>query len=343
MLDSLATVCPRKTVRSLLHDVFLWSTTEDELASFFSRNNVTNLLNSKCLRTLCQRSNHVIMQGGHAYLRHCLRVLLRTLRVICERCSFAFSQFLIWRKRVCSFRTWEDCAYTQSIYLTDDLFLRINRSLNPGAEFLDINTSSVREEADLPSSNDFSILNALGSEVDAQDLSFQGIKRKLGLHQETLTRALRRLQRDGYIEHFDHTYRISPKGLETITMSNGIKGSDPTLPSTAVTPILQAMLPTDVNVGELANSLSYKWFGNLRWLGSMRTLDATTLTWIVNDTMQKITCKISRNSLTIGTTAGNNFSTSRIVPSVYEIFDQVWKSLKTMNRNAVPERYIRAS
>ena len=124
-----------------------------------------------------------------------------------------------------SLRQQKNIAFTESIYLTNGLLARIDNSLSPDAEFRDIDMHSVREEADQPSSNDLSILSALGSEKDAQDLSFQGIKRKLGLHQETLSRALRRLQRDGYIEHLDHSYRISPKGLETITLSNGISGS----------------------------------------------------------------------------------------------------------------------
>jgi DNA-binding HxlR family transcriptional regulator len=107
--------------------------------------------------------------------------------------------------------------------------------------------ASGMDALELPSANDFVILRAMGDDDDAQDISFQGIKRKLGLHQETLSRALHRLQRDGYIERLEKAYRISQKGMSTISQVRPrirtVEENDPY----SVT-LLQAILPRDFNV-----------------------------------------------------------------------------------------------
>src|ERR1700674_4575585 len=104
------------------------------------------------------------------------------------------------------------------------------------------------EGLERPSDNDLVVLKAIGEDDVAQELSFQVIKRKLGLHQETLSRALHRLHRDGFVERLDHAYKISPKGLSTI--SHGKLGVQPKIE--AIDPysvsLLQAKLPADVNV-----------------------------------------------------------------------------------------------
>src|SRR5580658_1460258 len=45
------------------------------------------------------------------------------------------------------------------------------------------------------------------------EFAFSGLRRTLGAHPESLTRALRRLQRRGEIEHSPSGYRIRPEGL----------------------------------------------------------------------------------------------------------------------------------
>ncbi len=122
---------------------------------------------------------------------------------------------------------------------------------------IDREHSDLADLDDRPSENDLVILKALGEDEDARELSFQGIKRKLGLHQETLSRALHRLQRDGFVERLDHAYRISPKGILTIGEVNKI----PTLAKLEpVNPysvsLLRARLPPDINKTDLVNSLS---------------------------------------------------------------------------------------
>lgn len=190
---------------------------------------------------------------------------------------------------------------------------------------------------ELPNSTDLAILKAIGSE-DAQQFSFQGIRRKLGLHQETLSRALHRLQRDGYVRHFEHAYAISEKGQSTLSeggkISNPVRQKDP-----YSVVLLHSILPEDLDIQTLVDSISYKWFGNLRWLGSSQKSRISTLSWITNETGITISVRIQDSTLTIETDPGTSGAISEATRSAYELFDNISKALK----NTVRSRVLRPS
>lgn len=188
------------------------------------------------------------------------------------------------------------------------------------------------EDIELPSQNDLLVLEAIGGDSDAQNVSFQGIKRKLGVHQETLSRALRRLERDGYIERLGQGYRISSKGrrvtpLEVSLKKNSEKDHYPVS-------ILKAMLPEDVKAEDIVSSLGYKWFGNLRWLGFGKYDGATTMSWITSDSNLKITVKILEDSLNIESFANDSQSISLAIKSAYDLFDHITKAFKMIESSS---------
>ena len=98
--------------------------------------------------------------------------------------------------------------------------------------------------------------------------------------------------------------------------------------------LLRARLPSDVNVSELVNSLSYKWFGNLRWLGSTQAPDSATLSWMTNDSGLKISIRIKEDVLTIETFPLGSNSVSDAARSAFELFDHVSKALKGSTRSS---------
>ncbi len=180
---------------------------------------------------------------------------------------------------------------------------------------------------ELPSPNDLVILKAIGDDDAEQNLSFQGIRRKLGLHQETLSRALHRLQRDGYVERLEHAYRISEKGLNTIMHAQPRVGTivEQNDPYSVV--LLRAVLPPDLNVNSLVDSLSFRWFGNLRWLGSTQTPDSLALSWITNESGLKISVRVKDGTLTIETIPKDSNSISDASRSAFALFDHISKAL----------------
>ncbi len=188
------------------------------------------------------------------------------------------------------------------------------------------------ETVEMPSPSDLAILKAIGSDHDTQQFSFQGIRRKLGLHQETLSRALHRLQRDGFIERMDNSYAISEKGQSAVSPSK--RPGEKTGKSDSYSVILlQSVLPEDLNQQQLADSMSYKWFGNLRWLGSAFRNGTTTLSWITSETGLTIFVKIRDDLLTIETYPRDFGSISEATRSAFELFDHVSRALKASDRN----------
>ena len=186
------------------------------------------------------------------------------------------------------------------------------------------------EEMDLPSQHDMTVLQALGTSFDESDgghISFQGIRRKLGLHQETLSRALRRLERDGFIVKKEREYQISPKGEEIIA-HKARKGID--LSGAFSIPILRTILPPDMSVEELEATLAHRWFANLRWFGASQSGDTTVMTWITPDGKVRLTAKISEGYLSIESQATTSASMSEAVRSAYEIFEHVSRAIRQL-------------
>lgn len=195
---------------------------------------------------------------------------------------------------------------------------------------------SVGQDVDgleLPSANDLEILRAIGDDVDTRELSFQGIRRKLGLHQETLSRALHRLQRDGYVERHEHAYRVSLKGMNTISFGHH-QSQAKVAPDPYSVVLLGAVLPNDLNVQNLIDSLCFKWFGNLRWLGSTMSSDSATLSWITNETGLKISVRIRDDTIAIETYPRDARSIAEATRSAFDLFDHISRALRSSEKTS---------
>ena len=187
------------------------------------------------------------------------------------------------------------------------------------------------ENLELPSANDLEILRAIGDDIDARELSFQGIRRKLGVHQETLSRALHRLQRDGYVERLEHAYKVSLKGMNTI-LSGDLQSKAKAVPDPYSVVLLSAILPNDLNVQKLIDSLSFKWFGNLRWLGSTMSAESATLSWITSETGLKISVRIRGYAIAIETYPIDSGSIAEATRSAFDLFDHISRALRSSEK-----------
>ncbi len=195
------------------------------------------------------------------------------------------------------------------------------------------------EDIEEPSHNDLIVLQALGmnlNEGDGARFSFQGIRRKLGIHQETLSRALRRLERDGFVVKDRREYAVSGKGEEII--SRHAKSQEEHSEIYSI-PILRTILPVDVDPSRLEESLNHKWFGNLRWFGSSRSENVTTLTWITEDGKMRLKAKISGGYLSIESEAISAKAMSEAVKAAYAIFHHVSEAVRQPAIRVRPESY----
>lgn len=131
-------------------------------------------------------------------------------------------------------------------------------------EDLGLSTDDLRE-------TDIDIMRSL--EAEGGDVAFQGLRRVTNLHQETLSRALKRLEEDGYVKRTPRGYRLTDAGSH---LAHGL----PLAPPKAYATVFQSFLPGDVGPGELAGRLEGRWFNNLRWLGMREDGEEAVLRWV---------------------------------------------------------------
>ncbi len=141
--------------------------------------------------------------------------------------------------------------------------------------------------------HDREVLEFLSKDPAAQ-VAFQGIRRRLGIHPEQLSRALHRLAEDDLVQKTDVGYRVTPKALSIFSPKEW--SSD--RPGATV---LQTYLPADVDVRALVGSLRGSWVGPLRWYGLVESGEELRLSWALEDESIQLDVRIQAGQLMITT------------------------------------------
>src|SRR3989337_4400045 len=137
---------------------------------------------------------------------------------------------------------------------------------------------------------DTDVLSVINSE-DLTVFTFDGLKRRLGLHPETLSRILARLEQEGLLKKEPNGYKVSPK----ITKLNLHEARNEEEHVT----LLQTYLPSNMQIQHLIANLNGKWFGLLRWFGLSETSRGITMKWLTEDRGIQLQPHIEDSTLTI--------------------------------------------
>jgi DNA-binding Lrp family transcriptional regulator len=121
--------------------------------------------------------------------------------------------------------------------------------------------------------------------------TFDGLKRRLGLHPETLSRILSRLEQEGLVKKTPEGYKVTPK-ITKLKLH-------PTRHEASSVSLLQTFLPSDMLTQRLIVELKGRWFGVLRWLGVSENSEGVTLKWVTEDSGIQIAASISGTELNI--------------------------------------------
>jgi len=156
------------------------------------------------------------------------------------------------------------------------------------------------------------VLSALSEEQKAT-YSFQGLRRKLGLHQEMLSRTLDRLEEQDLVERTEDGYRIN---YDRHVSQLGGAGS-----ASTETRAVTANLPHEVDPTFLLRSLKGRWFSEFRWLGYSVTPSSLTMSWISDDGRVQLRATLLNNTLMIDAIHGSAIEKDRAVRSAFELFD----------------------
>lgn len=184
---------------------------------------------------------------------------------------------------------------------------------------LNVNWQSLPDEYVL-SERDADVLALIETE-DLAVFTFDGLKRRTGLHPETLSRILARLEQEGIVKKEHEGYRVMPK--ITKLKLNQTHSEEP------ATPLIQTFLPSDLMTQHLILSLRGKWFGMLRWLGISENARGVTLKWITEDGGIQIAANIQGTTLNIEAKFLTSNDLNLALKASYQLISNIGKLCQT--------------
>ncbi|MDQ3872815.1 MAG: MarR family transcriptional regulator [Thermoproteota archaeon] len=188
----------------------------------------------------------------------------------------------------------------------------------------------VEEEQQQLSASDFhnndnkilTLLNEAGS-----NYSFKGLMRKLNLHQQSLSRALHRLEEMHLIERSSMGYRLS-KGGETAMSTIELQQHKPK--GREYMQLLQTYIPLNVKPSEVVHHLIGRWFKNLRWVGMMGSATGYTLQWTSEDASFQINLRLIGDYIVIETDASTEKEKMQAMVGSYAIYEHITKAMQSI-------------
>ncbi|OLB45115.1 hypothetical protein AUH73_06495 [archaeon 13_1_40CM_4_53_4] len=193
---------------------------------------------------------------------------------------------------------------------------RESESSTPVPTFEDLDESNL-------TARDTGVIQAI-MEEGLTVFTFDGLKRLVGLHQEKLSRIIDRLEEEGFVEKVTEGYRITARG--NVVVARPMGSVQPAMP------IVQSLLPRDVDLESILSQLKGRWFGKLRWLGYAKNDDGIVLKWIAEEDGFQIDAKFTDNYLSIDAKIAEAGKTSEAVKAAHLLLGHVSRSYTTPRR-----------
>ena len=184
---------------------------------------------------------------------------------------------------------------------------------------MDVNWQGLSPYGSL-SERDVDVLS-LVDEEDLATFTFDGLKRRLGLHPETLSRILGRLEEEGIVKKTREGYEVMPK-IAKLKLG-------PARREAQTVSLLQTFLPSNMLTQNLISELKGKWFGVLRWLGMSENSEGVTLKWLTEDGAIQVAASISGTSLNIDAKFLTSNNLDLALKAVYQLMTHIGKLCNT--------------
>jgi DNA-binding HxlR family transcriptional regulator len=170
------------------------------------------------------------------------------------------------------------------------------------------------------------LLNEAGS-----NYSFKGLMRKLNLHQQSLSRALHRLEEMEFVEKSPIGYRLSKAGASAMSrielLQQQLQQHKPK--GREYMQLLQTYIPLNVKAPEVMRHLIGRWFKNLRWIGMIRSDTGYTLQWTSDDGSFQINLRLIADYIVIETNASTEKEKVQAMVGSYTIYEQITKVMQS--------------
>lgn len=168
-------------------------------------------------------------------------------------------------------------------------------------------------------------------------VAFNGLRRSLGAHPESLTRALRRLERDGRVTHDADGYSLRLDGIVPVTPRRAVPARPPRNVATV-------RVPAGVDAESVLGALAGRWFGALRWVGVYEHPGEPTLVWSVSGTDGHVLLSTRRGQLRVSIDPpAEEATTPRVEAAAQELLAHALPRMRPADRSAVaPVRWLTA-
>lgn len=181
--------------------------------------------------------------------------------------------------------------------------------------------------------NDKKVLSLLNQDSDITDAkyTFNGLVRKLGIHQQSLSRSLHRLENAGLVTKTEYGYKLA-KNLDSVLVKKSritLENISKTISNQNVSfeQIIQLYIPTSVKVEDVVQKLLGKWFGTLRWLGIVQGDGGYVLQW-ESEGKYRVNLKLVSRYAVVESDAMGDKNKSEATINAHRILEQITKLLK---------------
>lgn len=123
-------------------------------------------------------------------------------------------------------------------------------------------------------------------------VAFSGVRRRLDLHPQALTRTLDRLVDADLVARGDDGYRLTEAGFRSVACCAGEAG-----PRTA--PLFAAVVPPHLDPGDVADRLAGRWFQGLHWYGRAEGPGEVTLAWLTDPDARIVRLRMVGGTMTV--------------------------------------------
>lgn len=185
--------------------------------------------------------------------------------------------------------------------------------------------------------NDKKVLSLLNQDANENEnqYTFNGIARRLGMHQQSLARSLHRLEEARLVKKTQSGYQIA-KNLDLVLVKKSRLDleqlSKRILNHAPFEQIMQLYIPTNIRVEDVVNRLLGKWFGTLRWIGIIEGDGGYILQWASSD-RYNVNLKIVSRYAVIESNAVGDIAKSQSMINAHKILEQITRMLKDEHKN----------
>jgi DNA-binding MarR family transcriptional regulator len=204
---------------------------------------------------------------------------------------------------------------------------------------IDLHTPDQEKQERGVALRDSEVLSVI-EEEDLTRFTFEGMKRRMGAHPETLSRTLERLEDQNILERRPGGYQLTEKGRAMVNVH-------PLSNSANRISLVRTLLPPSLPIEAVIRALEGRWFGELRWLGRTDTPSEVVLKWITSDGRIQLDAMLSEGELRIdgrflrGEDIGGAIRSSHeLMAHISKEYIRPYRGRALMYRNVAPTSFM---